>query len=125
MSAARRVTVWGARGVRVGEAKNPGPQDRDERETQLDNRVTESGTQVAALELNLTHQDSVSQTDTISVCSEIHRREDAPRNRRLRFVWNNECISQWHHREVRGAARLIRELAERIVCEDGTHSTFH
>ena len=53
MSTARRVTVWGAR-VRVGEAKNPGPQDRDEGATQLDSGVTEFGTQVAALEFELT-----------------------------------------------------------------------
>ena len=116
ISTARRVTVWGARGVRVGEAKNPGPQDRDEGATQLDNGTTESGTQVAALEFDLTHQDSSSETDTVSVCSEIHRREDAPRNRRLRLVWNNESIPQWHHREVRGAERLVRELAGRIGC---------
>ena len=90
MSTARGVTVWGARGVRVGE--------------------------VAALEFDLTHQDSASETDTVSVCSEIHRREDAPRNRRLRLVWNNECIPQWHHLEVRGAERLVRELAGRIGC---------
>ena len=32
----RRFTVSGARGVRVGEAKNPGPGDRDGGATQLD-----------------------------------------------------------------------------------------
>ena len=116
MSTARRVTVWGARGVRVGEARNPGPQDRDEGATQLDSGTTESGTQVAALEFDLTHQDSPSETDTVSVCSEIHRREDAPRNRRLRLVWNNEPTPQWHHREVRGAERLVRKFAGRIGC---------
>ena len=33
-SPARRVTTWGARGVRVGEAQNPGPDDVEQ--TQLD-----------------------------------------------------------------------------------------
>ena len=42
---------------------------------------------------------------TPSVCvSEIHRSEDAPRNRRLRLAKHG------------GAERLVRELAGRIVC---------
>ena len=87
--------------------------DRDEGATQMDSGTTESGTQVVdALEFDLTHLDSSSETNTVSVCSEIHRREDAPRNRRLRLVWNNECIPQWHHREVREAERFVRELAD-------------
>ena len=80
VSTARRVTVWGARGVRVVEAKNPGPGDRDGGATQLDSGadfsisrrsgLTES---VDALEFDLTYQDFSSETDTVSVCSEIHR----------------------------------------------------
>ena len=84
------------------------------RGTELDNGATESGTQVTVLEFDLTHQDSLSETDTVSVCSEIHRREDAPKNRRLRLVWNNESIPQWHHRKV--LERLVLELAGRIGC---------
>ena len=78
--------------------------------------LTGSGTQVvSAMEVDLTHQDSSTDTDTVSVCSEINGSEHGPRNRRLTLVWNTEDIPQWH-REARSTECLVRELAGRIGC---------
>ena len=122
-----RVTLWGTRGVRVGEAKSPGPEDRPnggatQRDSGADfshsrrSGLTESGSQVVnAMEFDLTHGDSATETDTVSVWSELNGSRDAPRLRRLRLVWNTEDTPQWP-REARGAERPVRELAGRIGC---------
>ena len=85
--------MWGTRGVRVGEAKSPGPEDRTnggvtQRDSGADfshssrSGLTESDSQVVnAMEFDLTHGDSATERLTLSVfgpsSTEVGTRQDS------------------------------------------------
>ena len=106
-----RSARYGLRGVRVGEAKHPGPPRAHTSTDQPETGIVE------ALEFDLTNADSgddamqgtiVDGSDESSTESVVRR----PR-RRLCLTWHEETDLIWH-RDARAAEGVVRNLASRI-----------
>ena len=103
---------YGLRGVRVGEAKHPGPPRVNTSTDQPETGVVE------ALEFDLTQADSTDDempgtiadgSDESSTGSMVQR----PR-RRLSLIWHEEAADVVWHRDAGAAEGVVRNLASRI-----------
>ena len=100
----------GLHGVRVGEAKNPGPSLVIEFDlTRRDSTDVDSE---PMSEHDATVRDSTSDTESIRP---VERRQQA-RHKRLRLRWHQEPCPHTVHRDVRVASHLVEQLARRIGC---------
>ena len=104
---------YGLRGVRVGEANNPGPSAVEANNVMEFDLTQRDSTDVDSHSENETRvHDTLS--DTESVRSWPGGRH--PRRRRLRLRWHQETRADVGHRDVRVVSHLVENLARRIGC---------
>ena len=126
---------YGLRGVRVGEAINPGPPTQDCSATQADPTLTAGENEIRLTERDVPADDSELATVPCSPCgvnATVESRffcltdesedtlsdtesvgEDSPPRRRLRLLWQAQAHTEVH-RDVQVASHLIQGLARRI-----------
>ena len=104
---------YGLRGVRVGEANNPGPSA-----VEANNVMEFDLTQRDSSDVDSHSENEARVHDTLSDTESVRSWPGGrhPRRRRLRFRWHEDTRADVGHRDVRVVSHLVENLARRIGC---------